>query len=109
MQEDDRDHRRLGLSRIPVPTHHSTFFPKCFSMALMQRFKFSVHEDHHSDRGLSLSFIPFVTDLNISCNVNLNLNLIIKARYSGEKSNQGFPFYVGSENLKAKEEKKRGH
>ena len=76
-------------------------------MALMQRLKFSVHLDHQSNRGMNLSFIPFVTDLNISCNVNLNLNLIIKARYSGEKSNQGYPFFVGSENLEAKEEKKR--
>ena len=78
-------------------------------MALMQRWKFSVHMDHRSDRGMNLSFIPFVTDHNISCNVNLNLNLIINARYSGEKSNQGYPFYIGSENLKAKEEKKRVH
>ena len=78
-------------------------------MALLQRWKFSGHMDHRSDRGMNLSFIPFVTDLNISCNVNLILNLIIKARYSGKKSNQGNPFFVGSENLNAKEEKKRVH
>ena len=46
---------------------------------------------------------------NRSRNVNLNLNLIINAWYSGGKSNQAYPFYIGSENLEAKEEKKRVH
>ena len=62
-----------------------------------------MHKGHRKHRGMDLSCIPTVTDPNISCNVVQNINVIIIARYRGEKSDQGNSFSIGSERLKRKE------
>ena len=62
-----------------------------------------MHKGHRKHHGMDLSCIPTVTDSNISCSVFQNINVIVIARYRGEKSDQGNSFSIGSERLKRKE------
>ena len=62
-----------------------------------------MHKGHRKHRGMDLSCNPPVTDPNTSCSVFQNINVIIIARYRGEKSDQGNSFSIGSERLKRKE------